>query len=452
LPVRPDATGDAAVAEPAPPIARRGRLDALRSVVGASKPRFLKSFGPGLITGASDDDPSGIGTYSQAGAQFGFSLSWTMLLTYPLMVGIQEISARVGRVTGRGIAGNLCRHYPNWVLQAVVAALFIANTINIAADLAAMADAVTLLIGGPQLLFVVAFGVVAIMAQIFVQYARYVRVLKWLTLSLLSYVAALAAVHVPWGDALSGLFLPKLTWSADYFMMLVAIAGTTISPYLFFWQASQEAEDVRVKPHRSPLRWAPRQARGALARIRTDTIVGMAVSNLIAVAIMMTSAASLNAHGVTDVETSAQAAEALRPIAGKFAALVFALGIIGTGLLGVPVLAGSAAYAVGEARRWPVGLGREPREAVAFYATLGIAIMIGIGLNFASIDPIKALYWSAVVNGVMAAPVMALLMSMAARPRVMGEFAVRGRLSLLGWLSTIAMAGCIAGMVASWFI
>jgi NRAMP (natural resistance-associated macrophage protein)-like metal ion transporter len=433
---------------------RATRPDAAResAVVGTSKPRFLNSLGPGLITGASDDDPSGIGTYSQAGAQFGFSVSWTMLVTYPLMVGIQEISARVGRVTGRGIAGNLCRHYPDWILQTVVATLFLANAINIAADLAAMADALTLLVGGPRLAFVVGFGVIASAAQIFVQYSRYVRVLKWMTLSLLSYVAALAAVHVPWVDALRGLVLPKITWSADYFMMLVAIAGTTISPYLFFWQASQEAEDVRVKPRRAPLRWAPRQARGALARIRLDTVVGMAVSNLIAVAIMMTSAATLNASGITDVETSAQAAQALRPIAGEFAALVFALGIIGTGLLGVPVLAGSAAYAVGEARRWPVGLGRQPREAVAFYATLGVATLVGVGLNFTAIDPIKALYWSAVINGVMAAPVMALLMSMAARPRVMGEFAVRGGLRLLGWLSTIAMAACVGGMVASWFI
>jgi Mn2+/Fe2+ NRAMP family transporter len=269
---------------------------------------------------------------------------------------------------------------------------------------------------------------------------------------LLSYIAALAAVRVPWGEALTGLFVPTLIWSNDYFMMLVAIAGTTISPYLFFWQASQEAEDVRVKPNRSPLLWERRQALGALSRIRADTMVGMAVSNVIAIAIMMTTAATLNAHGVTAIETSAQAAEALRPIAGEFAALVFTLGILGTGLLAVPVLAGSAAYAVGEARRWKVGLGREPREAVAFYATLGIATLIGVGLNFTAINPIRALYWSAVVNGVAAVPVMALLMVITAQTRVMGDFTVRGRLCWLGWLSTIAMMLCVGGMVASWFV
>jgi len=420
--------------------------------IGTSRARFLKAFGPGLITGASDDDPSGIGTYSQAGAQFGFSITWTMLLTYPLMVGIQEISARVGRVTGDGIAGNLRKHYAGWVLQTVVAGLFIANAINIGADLAAMADAVHLLVGGPVLLLVVALGVGSIVAQIFIHYHRYVRVLKWMTLSLLSYIAALAAVHVPWGEALTGLLVPTITWNSDYFMMLVALAGTTISPYLFFWQASQEAEDVRVKPHRAPLLLERRQALGALTRIRADTVVGMAVSNVIAIAIMMTTAATLHVNGVTDIETSAQAAEALRPIAGEFAALVFTLGILGTGLLAVPVLAGSAAYAVGEARGWPVGLDRAPRKALAFYATLGIATLIGVGLNFTTINPIKALYWSAVVNGVTAVPVMALLMLMTAQKRVMGEFTVRGRLRWLGWLSTIAMMLCVVGMVASWFV
>ena len=324
--------------------------------VGTSKPRLLQVLGPGLITGASDDDPSGIGTYSQAGAQLGFGITWTMLFTYPLMAAIQEISARVGRVTGRGLAGNICRHYPGWMLQTIVFSLFAANAINIGADLGAMGDATKLLIGGSATGFVLMFGVLCVIAQVFVQYARYVRVLKWLSLSLFAYVAALAAVRVPWGEALKGFFFPRIAWNSDYLTTLVAIAGTTISPYLFFWQAAEEAEDVRVKPARTPLIRAWRQAPSAFARIRADTLAGMAFSNVIAVSIMITTAATLNAKGVTNIETSAQAAEALKPIAGEFASLIFTLGIIGTGLLAIPVLAGSAAYALAEGRRWPVGL------------------------------------------------------------------------------------------------
>ncbi len=368
---------------------------------------FLHTLGPGLITGASDDDPSGIGTYSQAGAQLGFSISWTMVLTFPLMVAIQEISARIGRTTGTGIAGNLRKHYPVGLLQILVVLLFAANVVNIAADLAAMADALKLLIGGPALLYVVVFGFGCVLAQVVLHYERYVRVLKWLCLTLFAYVATLAVVKVPWGEALRGILVPTLRWDGDFFTTLVAIAGTTISPYLFFWQASQEAEEVRVKPDREPLLKSRWQARPAFARIRADTITGMTFSNIIAVAIMVTAAATLHANNVTNIETSAQAAKALEPIAGHFAAFVFTCGIIGTGLLGVPVLAGSAAYAVSEARRWRVGLSREPNEAVAFYVTLCIAAAVGVALNFTPINPIAALYWSAVINGVVAVPIMA---------------------------------------------
>ncbi|MBV8119903.1 MAG: divalent metal cation transporter [Alphaproteobacteria bacterium] len=420
--------------------------------VGPSKSRLLRVLGPGLITGASDDDPSGIGTYSQAGAQLGFGVSWTMLLTYPLMVAIQEISARVGRVTGRGIAGNIARHYPGWMLQGLVFSLFAANVINLGADLGAMGDVTKLLIGGPAAAYVVFFGVACVAAQIFVHYARYVRVLKWLSLSLFAYVAALAVIRVPWGEALWGLFVPHISFNGDYLTMLVAICGTTISPYLFFWQAAEEAEDVRVKPARIPLVRAWRQAPSAFARIRADTMAGMGFSNLIAVAIMITTAATLHANGVTNVETSAQAAQALKPIAGEFAYLIFAIGIIGTGLLGVPVLAGSAAYALAEGRGWPVGLAREPKEALAFYLSLVVAALLGIGLNFTPIDPIKALFWSAVINGVVAVPVMVILMLMTARPKIMGEFTISGWLRALGWLSTAAMAACVAGMFATWLV
>jgi Mn2+/Fe2+ NRAMP family transporter len=414
--------------------------------------RLLRALGPGLITGASDDDPSGIGTYSQAGAQFGFGISWTMLVTYPLMAAIPEISARVGRTTGRGIAGNLCRHYPTWLLQCIVVLLFVANAINIGADLGAMGDALTILIGGPRLAYVVAFGGVCVLAQIFLQYSQYVSVLKWLTLVLFAYIAAAAVVNVPWGEALRGFLIPSVTWSGAFFTTLVAIAGTTISPYLFFWQAAQEAEDVRVKPKRSPLRMARRQAPSAMARIRADTLTGMAFSNVIAVAIMITTAATLHANGVTEIETSTQAAEALKPIAGEFAAYIFAFGIIGTGLLAVPVLAGSAAYGIGEGRRWPVGLTRQPREAWAFYTTVAVATVIGAGLNFTPISPIKALYWSAVINGIVAVPVMVILMLMTAEKRIMGEFVIRGWLRWLGWASTGAMILCVGGMFISWFL
>jgi NRAMP (natural resistance-associated macrophage protein)-like metal ion transporter len=413
---------------------------------------FLRTLGPGLITGASDDDPSGIGTYSQAGAQLGYGIGWTMLLTFPLMAAIQEISARVGRVTGHGIAGNVCRHYSMWLLNVVVALLFIANTINIAADLGAMADATKLLIGGHGMLYVVAFGVISVTAEIFLDYKRYVSVLKWLTLSLFAYVGALAFAHISWSQALMGVLVPHITWSADYFTTIVAIFGTTISPYLFFWQASQEAEDQRVDVTKRPLIDKHYGAQKEFHRIRADTIVGMAFSNLIALSIMITAAATLHAAGKTDIQTSAQAAEALRPIAGAFAEVIFALGIVGTGLLAIPVLAGATAYAVGEGRRWPVGLARKPKEAAAFYSVLTLSAAIGIALNFTSINPISALYWSAVINGVLAVPVMVLLMIMARRRDVMGHFVVGGPLHWLGWLSTAAMLLSVLAMAVGFFL
>jgi NRAMP (natural resistance-associated macrophage protein)-like metal ion transporter len=413
---------------------------------------FAKSLGPGLITGASDDDPSGIGTYSQAGAQLGYGIGWTMLLSFPLMAAIQEISARVGRVTGHGISGNVCRHYPGWVLYVVVALLFTANTINIAADLAAMADATRLLVGGHAIIYVVLYGVVSVAAQIFLDYKRYVAVLKWLTLTLFAYVAALAFAHISWRVALAGTLLPQLSWSASYLTTIVAILGTTISPYLFFWQASQEAEEQRIDRTKRPLIEKHYGARREFSRIRADTVTGMAFSNLIALSIIITAAATLHASGQTDIQSSAQAAEALRPIAGPFAEYIFALGIVGTGLLAIPILAGAAAYAVGESRRWPVGLARKPKEAAAFYAVLALSGAIGIALNFTPINPISALYWSAVINGVLAVPVMVLLMLMARHRNVMGSFVIGGALYWLGWLSTAAMAVSVVAMAVGWFV
>ncbi|MBC8023364.1 MAG: Nramp family divalent metal transporter [Burkholderiales bacterium] len=407
---------------------------------------LLKRLGPGLITGAADDDPSGIATYSQAGAQYGYGLLWSVLLTTPLMVGIQTVSARIGRVTGNGLAANIRDHYPPWLLNGIVALLVLANTLNLAADLGAMGGALAMVVGGPSLLYIVLFALVSLTLQILVPFPRYAPVLKWLTLSLLGYVATVFVVSVPWEEATAAAFMPNVQWRPEYLATLVAVLGTTISPYLFFWQASQEVEEQRAAPGDEPLREAPGQAEQHLRRIKVDTWIGMVFSNLIAACIMVTTAATLNAHGVTHIETAEQAALALRPIAGDFAFLLFAAGIIGTGLLAVPVLAGSAAYAVAEARRWPIGLGLTLQEARNFYAVLAASTLVGVALGFAGMDPIRMLVMSAVVNGVIAVPIMAVMMLLAMKPAVMGPFTLSGHLLALGWLSTAVMGAAVIAM------
>jgi len=411
---------------------------------------LLAFLGPGLITGASDDDPSGIATYSQVGAQFGFAMCWVMLFTWPLMAAIQEISARIGRVTGEGIAGNIREHYPRWLLLVIVALLLVANIINLGADLGAMGAALGLLLGGPIKLYVVLFAVLCALLEVFSRYEHYVRILKWTALSLFAYVATALAVEVPWGKVVYSTLVPHLIWNTDYLVAIVAVLGTTITPYCFFWQSSEEAEDERIDPTAHPLREAPDEARTQISRIRVDTYLGMGFSNLISLFIIITAAATLNAHGVTNIQTSAQAAEALRPIAGVFTFAVFAAGIIGIGLLAVPVLAGSAAYALGEALRWPTGLSRMPQDAKAFYGTIAVATLIGISINFVTLDPVKALFWSAVVNGVVAVPLMAVIMVMARQSRVMGSFMVPRPLWAMGWLTTAVMAVVVAAMFATW--
>jgi NRAMP (natural resistance-associated macrophage protein)-like metal ion transporter len=413
------------------------------------RPRLMQIMGPGLITGASDDDPSGIATYSQAGAQFGYAMGWTLLFTYPLMAAIQLISAEIGRVTGKGIAGNLRDNFPRPLLYGLVGLLLLANTINLGADIGAMGAALKLLIGGPQLAYVAFFGVISVLLEIFARYARYVSILKYLSLSLFAYVATVFIVPVSWSDVAAGL-VPHLTLHGKYVTMVVAMLGTTISPYLFFWQANVEVEQEQENPAAKPLKDAPEQAPAELERIELDTFIGMGISNLVALFIVVSTAATLHAHGVTDIESSSQAAEALRPIAGPFAFAVFALGIIGTGMLALPVLAGSAAYAVGEVLGWPVGLARKPALAKGFYGTIAGATLIGGLLNFTPLDPIKALFWSAVINGVVAVPVMAAIMVMAARPAVMGRFVIRRGLKIFGWLATIAMGAAAVGMFATW--
>jgi Mn2+/Fe2+ NRAMP family transporter len=400
----------------------------------ASQQSWIQKLGPGLITGAADDDPSGIATYSQAGAQFGLNLLWTMFFTYPLMVGIQIVSARIGRVTGKGLAGNIREHFPRSLLYAIVSLLLIANTINIAADVSAMGDALAILIGGPGRLYATGFGVCSLLLQVFIPYSRYIGFLKWLTLALLAYVGVIFAIQISWSQV------------AMTITTIVAVFGTTISPYLFFWQASQEVEELDADPHSQCLKEAPDQARSNFHRIKVDTFVGMGFSNLVAFFIILTAAVTLHAHGVTNIQTSADAASALRPIAGEFAFLLFAAGIIGTGLLAVPVLAGSAAYAMAGAFRWKKGLERKPLVAKKFYAIIAVSTVVGITLGFAPIDPIKALYWSAVINGVISVPIMVVMMRMATRADVMGRFVISRTLKWLGWLATLVMTLAVLGM------
>ena len=426
------------------------RIARRRAARRRTRKGLLGRLGPGLITGASDDDPSGIATYSQTGAQFGYAMCWVMLFCFPLMVAIQEISARMGRVTGQGIAGNIRAHYSPWLLYAIVGLLLLANTINLGADLGAMAAALKLLIGGPSGLYVAGFAIGCTWLEVFSRYQRYVSILKWISFVLLAYVVVAMVVDVPWRLVLYRTFVPSFSLNTDYVVTVVAVLGTTITPYCFFWQSSQEAEDERVDPTAHSLIDAPEQAPVEISRMRFDTYIGMGYSNVISLFIIVAPAATLNANGITNIQTSAQAAEALRPIAGVFTFALFATGIIGIGLLAVPVLAGSGAYALGEALGWTTGLDRQPLDAKAFYGTIAVSTLIGIGINFIGLDPIKALFWSAVINGVVAVPLMVIIMLMAMRQDVMGRFVLPRALWAMGWLCTGAMAIAVAIMFATW--
>jgi NRAMP (natural resistance-associated macrophage protein)-like metal ion transporter len=419
-----------------------------RTAPAVSIPRrgLLGLIGPGIITGASDDDPSGIATYSQVGSQFGLGMLWTMVFTYPLMSGIQEICAQVGRVTGHGLAASLRKHFPKWVLHAAVGLLLLANTINIGADIGAMGAGLHLLVGGPVLMFVLGFGLSCLGLQVFIPYRRYVPYLKWLCLGLFAYVGIMFVVKIPWPAVLHATFLPRIPFTRVGLTAIVAILGTTISPYMFFWQASEEVEEQLLDPTDKALLKAPSQGIRQLGTMRSGTWIGMAFSNVVAFFIILTAALVLNAHGIKDIQTSSQAAEALRPVAGRFAFLLFSLGIVGTGLLAVPVLAGSSAYAFGEAYRWPVGLEKKPLAARGFYWVIAVSTLVGVGLNAVHLDPVKALFWSAVVNGVVAAPLMVIIMLLASRRDVMGTFTLSRRLRALGWTATVVMAAVTVGM------
>jgi len=412
--------------------------------------RLLRMLGPGLVTGASDDDPSGIGTYSQIGAQFGYGLLWTMLISYPLMAAIQEISARIGRVTGCGIAANLRKSYPKPLLYAVIIAVTMANIFNLGADIGAMGDALHLLAPGKVSVFVVGIGAMSLIAILFVPYSAYVKYLKWLTLSLFAYVGVILFVHVSWGNVARATLIPRVQLTKEYLTALAAVLGTTISPYLFFWQASQEVEEVRNNRGEKALKRAPTQAEAQLGRIRVDTYLGMAFSNLVAFFIILTAASTLHAHGITQISTSAEAATALKPLAGRFAFALFACGIVGTGLLAVPVLAASAAYGIGEACGWNVSLERTPKQAAPFYAAICAATILGLSLNFLHINPVKALFWAAVVNGIVSAPLMAVIMIIASSRKVMGKFVIPPYLRSVGWIATAVMFFVGAGVFLTW--
>ncbi|HJV83628.1 divalent metal cation transporter [Noviherbaspirillum sp.] len=412
-----------------------------------TKSGAFKALGPGLITGAADDDPSGIATYSQAGAQFGFNMLWTVVLTYPFMVGIQMVSARIGCVTGKGLAANIRRFYPSWLVYGIVLLLLAANIINIAADVAAMGEAARLMVGtGSAHIYSLGFGFLCLSLQIFLPYRKYVKYLKWLTLGLLAYVATMFAIHVQWSEVALRTLLPHFEWNNDSITLIVAVFGTTISPYLFFWQASQEVEELRSGSSNKTAYTETEDYAAHMKRIKIDTFIGMGFSNLVAFCIILTTAATLAAHGVTNIQTSAQAAEALRPVAGEFAFALFALGIIGTGMLAIPVLAGSAAYAVTESFRWSNGMDLKILEAREFYAIISLATVGGMLLNFTPADPIKELFWAALINGVIAVPIMIVMMLLAHESRVMGRFTLSRRHTLIGWIGVAIMLAAVVAM------
>jgi len=417
-----------------------------RALWGRLKEHPLAKLGPGLITGAADDDPSGIATYSQAGAQFGLNMLWTMPLTFPLMVAVQSMCANLGRVTGKGLSANIKTAFPPIVLQGVVLLLLIANTLNIAADVAAMGE-VAELVSGINRHFMTAlfvFGTLAL--QLFVPYHRYVFFLKWLTLSLLAYAAVLFTVHIPWKQVVLHTVWPRFTPDASAAAVVVALFGTTISPYLFFWQTAEEVEDMQTLPLSAPLNQDPSSARKELRRIRWDTWSGMFYSNITAYFIILATAVTLNVAGVTDINTAAQAASALRPLAGDFAYLIFALGILGVGMIGVPVLAGSGAYALSEALGWNEGLERKVRDARGFYSIITISVLLALAIQYSPISPMKALFWSAVINGVVAVPLMVVIIMLVSKKSVMGDFTASRPLIVLGWVATAVMAAAALAM------
>jgi NRAMP (natural resistance-associated macrophage protein)-like metal ion transporter len=426
----------------------------------ARKRGWLQILGPGLITGAADDDPSGIATYAQAGAMFAYGMLWTLLFTWPMMVAAQELSARIGRVTGKGLAGNMRRVYSTWVVLPLVILVLGANVINLGADIAAMGDATRMMVKhGSPLVYATLLSLVSVVLQIFTRYEKYTKYLKWMTFSLLVYVATAFFGHVVWRRAIYGLLVPHLNLSGKSLAMFIAVIGTTISPYLFFWQASLETEDIKKVAEEHRLTKSPEQAPAQFKRIKWDTYAGMGLSNVIAFFIMLTMAITIGSEpgGKREIDSATDAAAALGQALGmgkngEIATWLFALGIIGTGMLAIPVLAGSGAYALSETFKWKGGLDRKLVRAPAFYAVLAIATLLGLGINWVhAINPIQALVWSAVINGIVAVPALAVITRMSSNAEVMGKFAVVGRgLRWMGWITTGVMFLAAVGMFATW--
>src|SRR6185312_82308 len=388
----------------------------------------------------------GIATYSQAGAQYGLDMLWTLPLAFPLMAAIQSMCARIGRVTGKGLAANIKAEFPPVILKGVVALLLAANTLNIAADVDAMGEVAGLVTGFDRHLMTLFFVIVTLALQLFVPYHRYVAFLKWLTLSLLAYIGVVFFVHVPWGQVAAHTVFPRFKFDRDAASVVVGIFGTTISPYLFFWQASEEVEDMHCPPTGKPLLEQPSAAPAELRRIRWDTWSGMFFSDATAYFIILATAVTLHVAGIKDIDTAAKAASALKPVAGEYAYWLFAIGIIGTGLLGVPVLAASGAYALCETAGWRWGLERKPSEARGFYGVIAVSVLLGLLIQVTPIKPMKALFWSAVINGVAAVPLMAVVVTLASRKSVMGSFTAARWVRVIGWIATAVMAAAAVWM------
>jgi NRAMP (natural resistance-associated macrophage protein)-like metal ion transporter len=408
---------------------------------------ILRALGPGVITGASDDDPSGIATYSQAGARYGFGLLWSIPLVYPLLVSIQEVSGHIGRVTGKGLTSNIREHYSTGLASFFVLLLLAANIVNLGADIAAIGESVHMIAGVPPIVAGALLTIVTMLLQIFIPYTKYVRWLRFLTFALFAYVAVIFFIDIDWSSVIRHTFIPSIVFDTRYLTTLIAVFGTTISPYLFFWQASEEAEEEENDPDQHPLTEAPEQAVKELRKINIDTAVGMGFSNIVAFCIILATAGTLHLNGITNIDTATQAAEALQPLAGNNAFILFAIGIIGTGMLAIPVLAGSAAYAVGELLRFPVGLQKKPNEAKVFYFVLGGAMLVGLILNFLNFNPISALFYAAVINGIVAVPVMIMMMLMASNNKVMAGFTIHRVLYVLGWIATGVMLFASLGLL-----
>jgi NRAMP (natural resistance-associated macrophage protein)-like metal ion transporter len=427
---------------------KRKKKSKLARVTPGGVRHFFADLGPGLITGAADDDPSGISTYSVTGAAFGYAPLWTALFSFPLMVSVQLMCARLGMVTGRGLASNLRRNYPRGILWTACALLIVANIVNIGADLGGMAEATGMITGVSQYIWTPIFAVLIISLLFWTSYSRIAKIFKWLTLILFAYIIAAFLAHPDWGAVLRSTFVPHVQWSSNYLAAFVGILGTTISPYLFFWQASQEVEEDR-KIGRSTIREREGATARELRKSRTDVLTGMFFSNLVMYFIILTTAATLHSQGKTSIDTAQQAAEALKPLAGNFAYLLFTLGLIGTGMLGVPVLAGSAAYAISEARLWRGTLEDKPRMAKKFYAVVAVSMLLGLLLNYVGIHAVRMLFLAAVLNGILAPPLIVLVVLLTSNKKVMGKRVNSPVLKWLGWATAAIMAAAAIGMFAT---